>query len=106
MSSKIDSTVVRKMLSLAKLGNSYSEQELQELTNQLASVLDYVQELQEVDTSSVSATAIIQKCKIQDLREDKEIEDKAEYERVRQNIINNFPKKQANLLLLPVKVIQ
>ena len=106
MSAQINSTVVKKMLGLAKLGNSYSEQELEKLAGELSSVLEYVQELKEVDTSGVSSTTIIQTCKIDDLRPDTPPTDLDKYGQVRQNIINNFPKKQGDLLVLPIKVVE
>ena len=106
MSTQINSTVVKRMLGLAKLGNNYSEQELEKLAEELGSILEYVEELKEIDTSTVNSTTIIPTCKISDLRTDIPNDNSDKYQKVRQNIINNFPKKQGDLLVLPIKVVQ
>ncbi len=103
---KINKQTVKKMALLARISKDLSDKELNEYAEKLDSVLSYVQELQEIDVSGVEATDIIPTCTIDDLREDEACKDQDSYQRVRQNIISNFPKKQGDLLVLPVKVVE
>jgi aspartyl-tRNA(Asn)/glutamyl-tRNA(Gln) amidotransferase subunit C len=101
----IDPQTVRKLAILTRLQSNPSDEFVEHYADQLSSVLDYLNELQEVDTKGVSATAIIDKNTLDDLRDDVPPQDKESYERVRQNILHNFPNRQGDLLVLPVRII-
>jgi aspartyl-tRNA(Asn)/glutamyl-tRNA(Gln) amidotransferase subunit C len=103
--SKINSQTVRKLAKLTRLRLDPSQDFLDKYESQLSSVLEYLNELQEVDTEGVSSTSIISKNTLDELREDLPPSDLEEYSRIRFNIINNFPKKQGNLLVLPVRIV-
>jgi aspartyl/glutamyl-tRNA(Asn/Gln) amidotransferase C subunit len=103
---KINPATIKKILNLAKLDNNPSEEELELYSSQIESILQYADELKEVDTSMVKATDIIPTCFIEDLREDEFSFDPNQYQKVRQNIITNFPKRQGDLLVLPIKVVE
>jgi aspartyl-tRNA(Asn)/glutamyl-tRNA(Gln) amidotransferase subunit C len=96
----ITKETVAKVAKLARLTNNPSEEFLDKYTKDLSSIIDYINELQNLDTNGVLPTDGIRTIKIQDLREDI-VTSGIEYQKVRQNIIDNFPTKQGNLLLLP-----
>jgi aspartyl-tRNA(Asn)/glutamyl-tRNA(Gln) amidotransferase subunit C len=106
MSQTITPQTVTKMASLAKISNNPSEEEIQEHATNLSQVLDYVEELREVDVTGVSATDIIPTTTLDNLRADEPPQDQDKYQQVRHNIICNFPQKQGDLLVLPTKIIE
>jgi aspartyl-tRNA(Asn)/glutamyl-tRNA(Gln) amidotransferase subunit C len=101
--SQITKQTVIKMANLARI--PLTDELIEKYTLELENILSYVDELKEVDTSSVKATQIILTCKVQDLADDEPYTDQEEYTKVRNNIIKNFPKKQGNLLVLAKKII-
>jgi len=106
-SNSISTQTVKKISkSLAKLNSNPDPDFLQKYTDELSSVLNYLAQLAEVDTTNTSSTDIIPTCKISDLRDDEAYTDQAEIQSIRQRIIYNFPKSQSNLLTLNAKVIE
>ncbi len=99
-SQALPASAVKKIAHLARLSQNPTEEFLNKYGEDLGAILSYVEELKEVDTFGVSAlnSRIIQ---INELREDEFAEDNSIYQKVRQNIINNFPNKQNNLLVIP-----
>jgi aspartyl-tRNA(Asn)/glutamyl-tRNA(Gln) amidotransferase subunit C len=100
-SQNITSDITSKVAGLSRLATELSPDLLQKYTSQLGDVLEYVEELQKVDTTNIQPLDGIRTCKISELRPDEPAGDPSEYARVRQNIINNFPHKQGNLLVIP-----
>jgi aspartyl-tRNA(Asn)/glutamyl-tRNA(Gln) amidotransferase subunit C len=101
MSKKLDAATVKKIAQLAKLSNDPSPEFLEKYGEELGAILEYVDQLQEVDTSGISPTDGIRTISISQLREDHPPEDNEEYIRIRNNIIANFPTKTGVLLELP-----
>jgi aspartyl-tRNA(Asn)/glutamyl-tRNA(Gln) amidotransferase subunit C len=97
----ITQDTVAKVAKLARLSNNPSPEFLTKYTTELSSILDYINQLQEVDTNGVSPTDGIRTIKVSQLREDTPDANQEDYQRVRNNIINNFPNRQGDLLTLP-----
>jgi aspartyl-tRNA(Asn)/glutamyl-tRNA(Gln) amidotransferase subunit C len=97
----ITKDTVAKVAKLAKLSNNPDEEFLNKYTSELSSIIDYINQLQEVDTTGISPTDGIRTINVNQLREDTPPFDTEEYNKIRQNIINNFPTKQGDLLVLP-----
>jgi aspartyl-tRNA(Asn)/glutamyl-tRNA(Gln) amidotransferase subunit C len=104
--SSINSQTVRKIASLSRLKSDPDEQFLSKYSSQLTNVLDYLETLQEVDVTGVSATAVIAKITLDDLQEDQIDPDQDNYQITRTNIIANFPQRQGDLLVIPVRIIE
>jgi aspartyl-tRNA(Asn)/glutamyl-tRNA(Gln) amidotransferase subunit C len=101
MSKKLDSSTVKKIAQLAKLSSDPSPEFLDKYGEELGAILEYVDQLQEVDTSDILPTDGLRTIKIADLREDNPPENQENYDRIRVNIISNFPTKNGVLLELP-----
>jgi aspartyl-tRNA(Asn)/glutamyl-tRNA(Gln) amidotransferase subunit C len=97
----ITKDTVAKVAKLARLSNNPDEEFLTKYTGELSSIIEYINQLQEVDTTGISPTDGIRTITVNQLREDTAPIDIEEYNKIRQNIINNFPTKQGNLLVLP-----
>ena len=97
----ITTNITQKIAKLSHLSVELSDQEVHKYTSQLGAVLEYVEQLQSVDTGKIQALDGIRTCQISDLRPDIVSQDQGDYNRIRQNIIANFPNKQGNLLVLP-----
>ncbi len=97
----ITKDTVAKVAKLARINNNPDDQFLDKYTGELSQILDYINQLQEVNTAGISPIDGIRTIKIQELRSDTPAQDLVEYNRIRQNIINNFPNKQGDLLVLP-----
>jgi aspartyl/glutamyl-tRNA(Asn/Gln) amidotransferase C subunit len=98
----VNSSVVKKIAKLARLSNNENDNEKLELfQTQLESILSHVSELNQIDTKGIAATDGWRSCGIDDLREDSEVSDQVTYNQVKANIINNFPNKTGNLLVIP-----
>jgi len=94
---KIDKNTILKIAKLCRI--KISEQETEELSTQLSSILDWVEQLNEVDTNKVEPLSNISRAKLP-LREDKEIsEDKSN------EILKNAPEKLENYFVVP-KVVE
>lgn len=102
MSNILDPKVVSKIAHLARLSNNPSEDFLEKNGRELGAILDYVAELKEVDISGVDniigSTRVVT---IDDLAPDELDLKLDEYQKIRNNIIANFPNKQGDLLVLP-----
>jgi aspartyl-tRNA(Asn)/glutamyl-tRNA(Gln) amidotransferase subunit C len=101
MSSALDDNSVRKIARLARISANPSDDFLEKYGKELNSIVEYVGKLKELDTTGISATDGIRTITLSQLREDNPPQDIEEYRRIRQNIINNFPVKQGDLLIVP-----
>lgn len=101
MSNALDKDSVKKIAKLARISSNPSEEFLEKYSKELNSIVEYVGKLKELDTTGISATDGIRTITVSQLREDNPPQDIKEYMRIRQNIINNFPAKQGDLLIVP-----
>jgi aspartyl-tRNA(Asn)/glutamyl-tRNA(Gln) amidotransferase subunit C len=101
MASIIDPKSIKKIAILARLNDSPDQAFLEEYGLQLGKILEYVEELNEVDTSGIDPLGSNRTILFSELREDEIHLDQTRYQRVRTNILNNFPNKQGNLLVVP-----
>lgn len=100
--SQITPAIVAKMAYLARLAKSPQPEFLDKYSRELGAILDYVAELNQVDISQV--TDVIGSARVvtmDDLAADEPEVSPDEYQRIRANIIANFPNKQGDLLILP-----
>ena len=102
---KITTQTTKKMASLSRIRSNPSDDFLEINTQNLNGILDYIKEIQSVDTGNISPTDIIQTITIDKLREDVPETDQTKYQAKRQRIIANFPKKQGTLLIIPNRII-
>jgi aspartyl-tRNA(Asn)/glutamyl-tRNA(Gln) amidotransferase subunit C len=100
MSTKLDAAAVKKIAYLARLNQNPDQAFLDKYGDEIGEILGYVQELNEVDTSGIDPLGGSRTIFVFQLRDD-EPADSPDYDRVRTNIINNFPNKQGNLLVVP-----
>jgi aspartyl-tRNA(Asn)/glutamyl-tRNA(Gln) amidotransferase subunit C len=101
MASIIDPKSIKKIASLARLSESPDQTFLDEYGQQLGKILDYVEELNEVDTSGIDPLGGNRIILFSELRPDTVNSDQVNYQKVRVNILNNFPNKQGDLLVVP-----
>ena len=101
MSKILDPEIVRKIAFLARLSKDPSPEFLEKYGIELGAVLEYMEQLKELDTSGIDPFGGARTITISDLREDEPNQNTQDYLRVRQNIIKNFPNKQGDLLVLP-----
>jgi aspartyl-tRNA(Asn)/glutamyl-tRNA(Gln) amidotransferase subunit C len=101
MSNALDKNSVKKIAGLARISADPSEEFLEKYSKELNSIVEYVGKLKELDTTGISATDGIRTITVNRLREDNPPQDAEQYRRIRQNIINNFPAKQGDLLIVP-----
>lgn len=87
---------VQKIATLARL--NFSEEELDRFANQLSSILDYIERLNQLDTDKVKPTAYTL-TEVTPFREDKVYTNQA-----RETILENAPDREDNLFRVP-KVI-
>ena len=98
----LDSATVRKVATkLARISDNPSPEFLEKFGQELGSILEYVDQLQEVDTTGLKPTDGLRTTTLDKLRPDEPTDDEERYARVRQNIINQFPHKNGTLLALP-----
>jgi aspartyl-tRNA(Asn)/glutamyl-tRNA(Gln) amidotransferase subunit C len=93
----LDPETVTKIAKLARLTDNPSPEFLEKYGAELGAILDYVDELQKVDTTGISPTDGIRTNHIDQLREDIVHVDP----QIRARIIANFPTKKGDLLELP-----
>jgi len=98
---KITAAQVRKVAAMARLDSNPSDEFVQKFQQQLGDILAHVEELQEVDTTGITPTDGVRTISVSNLRPDTAPEDQDKYQRVRKNIITNFPNKQGDLLIVP-----
>jgi aspartyl-tRNA(Asn)/glutamyl-tRNA(Gln) amidotransferase subunit C len=97
MSKVLDSQTVTKIAKLARLTDNPTPEFLEKYGKELGAILDYVEELQKVDTTGISPTDGLRSTTINQLREDIPFVD----EDIRARIIANFPIKKGDLLEVP-----
>jgi len=97
----LDADIVRKIALLARLSKDPSPEFLEKYGLELGAVLEYMEQLKELDTSGADPFGGVRTIAIDQLRNDEPDQNQNDYLRVRQNIINNFPNKQGDLLVLP-----
>jgi Asp-tRNA(Asn)/Glu-tRNA(Gln) amidotransferase C subunit len=97
---------VKKVGLLGRLFTQIDDAKLGLYQLQLSAVLGYANELSKIDTGSFSPHQAIGIVGINDLRDDQSNDEPEDYERVRQNIMRNFPARQGNFLQLPVRIIE
>jgi aspartyl/glutamyl-tRNA(Asn/Gln) amidotransferase C subunit len=95
----LTSQTVQSIAKLARLYEDMSDELVEEYTTELSGILDLADQLQQIDTSSVDFLDGLRTITIEELREDIPSEGE-DYDRVKQNIINNFPNQQNNLLVI------
>ena len=94
---KIDKNTTLKIAKLCRL--KIEKHETEELSSQLSSILDWVEQLNEVNTDNVEPLSNVSKAKLL-LRKDKENpEDKSK------DILTNAPEKLENYFVVP-KVVE
>ena len=101
MSYILDPETVKKIAFLARLSKNPSPEFLEKYGIELGAVLEYMEQLKEIDTSGIDPFAGVRTIAVAELRDDEPVLDTVDYNRIRQNIINNFPNKQGDLLVLP-----
>lgn len=101
MTKKLDSKTVKKIAQLARLSNEPEKDFLDKYGEELGAIIGHVEELQKLDTKGISPLDGVRTITVEELREDEPEADQEKYTRIRQNIINNFPNHQGNLLILP-----
>lgn len=97
----ISNQTVAKVADLARITKNPSQEFLDKYTKELSSIIEYINQLQVVDTKNITPNDGVRTITIKDLREDQITTDPATYLRIRNNIINNFPSRQGDLLVLP-----
>lgn len=97
MSKVLDPQTVTKIAKLARLTDNPTPEFLEKYGKELGAILDYVEELQKVDTTGISPTDGLRSTTINQLREDIPFVD----EDIRVRIIANFPIKKGDLLEVP-----
>ena len=93
----LDPQTVTKIAKLARLTDNPSPEFLEKYGKELGAILDYVDELQKVDTSGISPTDGLRTATVSQLREDIPYVDSE----IRARIIANFPNKKGELLEVP-----
>lgn len=87
---KLDRETVEHIALLARLG--LSDEEKDRLAEQLSSVLDHINVLQEVDTEDIPPTA--QVIELQNILRDDEVEDSLPVE----DVLRNAPRSEENFI--------
>lgn len=87
---KLDRETVEHIAMLARLG--LSDEEKDRLAEQLSSVLDHINVLQEVDTADIPPTA--QVIELQNILRDDEVEDSMPVE----DVLRNAPRSEENFI--------
>jgi aspartyl-tRNA(Asn)/glutamyl-tRNA(Gln) amidotransferase subunit C len=105
-SNNISRESVKKVGNLSRLFTEIGDSELDKYQSQLSAVLDYADELSKIDTTGFSPHQAIATIGLDDLRVDEVDEDTTTVERIRQNILNNFPARQGDFLQLPIRIIE
>jgi aspartyl-tRNA(Asn)/glutamyl-tRNA(Gln) amidotransferase subunit C len=91
---------LKKIANLARLYDNPELAFLEKSAAELEPILNYVEELKEVDVEGIDPLSGNRTISISQLREDNFI-DSPEYQRIRLNIIKNFPSSQGDLLMVP-----
>ena len=94
---KIDKNTILKIAKLTRV--KINNNEIVELSNQLSSILDWVEILNEVDTDNIEPLSNVSKSKLYLRKDEKNIEDKSN------EVLSNAPEKLENYFVVP-KVIE
>ena len=97
----MDAQTVAKIAYLSRLSHQPGQDFLDKYGQELGAILEYVAQLQEVDTSSVTNLLGTSRVVTLDALAEDEPWDEGEAGRIRQNIIDNFPNRQGDLLVVP-----
>jgi aspartyl/glutamyl-tRNA(Asn/Gln) amidotransferase C subunit len=97
---------VKKVANLGRLYKTSTDEDNLAPQKDLNAILEMVQKLSKLDLSKFSPHAAFKVISISELREDEPNNSTEEYQRVRQNILNNFPTRQGDLLQLPIRIIE
>ena len=99
--SGITLATIQKVAHLSRISNNkLTAEELERYRSQLEAILEHVTELQAVDTGDIATTDGWRTNTIADLRQDQIDPDDATYERVRQNILKNFPNRNGDFCVV------
>lgn len=105
-SNNITKESVKKVGALSRLFIEIDDVKLDLYQSQLSAILGYADELSKIDVTGISPHQAFTTIGINDLRDDEADPDSATVERVRQNILSNFPSRQGDFLQLPVRIIE
>ena len=94
---KIDKNTILKIAKLTRV--KINNNEIDELSNQLSSILDWVEILNEVDTDNIEPLSNVSKSKLYLRKDEKNKEDKSN------DVLSNAPEKLENYFVVP-KVIE
>ena len=94
---KIDKNTILKIAKLTRV--KINNNEIAELSNQLSSILDWVEILNEVNTENIKPLSNVSKSKLYLRKDEKNIEDKSN------DVLSNAPEKLENYFVVP-KVIE
>jgi aspartyl/glutamyl-tRNA(Asn/Gln) amidotransferase C subunit len=97
---------VKKVANLSRLSTDLSDEISTKFQKNLNNILGYANKLSNVDTTGYSPHSTIATVGINDLRDDSTDHDTPDYQRIRQNILNNFPVRQGDFLQLPVRIVE
>jgi aspartyl/glutamyl-tRNA(Asn/Gln) amidotransferase C subunit len=106
MSTIITPQDVKKVASLSRLFHDADSTVIDGYQYNMDAVLRYADQLSRIDVTGFSPHQSFAVISISDLREDEEDNDTVDYQRVRNNILNNFPARQGDLLELPVRIVE
>ena len=94
---KIDKNTILKIAKLTRV--KINNNEIDELSNQLSSILDWVEILNEVDTDNIEPLSNVSKSKLYLRKDEKNIENKSN------EVLSNAPEKLENYFVVP-KVVE
>ena len=94
---KIDKNTILKIAKLTRV--KINNNEIAELSNQLSSILDWVEILNEVNTDNVEPLSNVSRSKLYLRKDEKSKEDKSS------DILSNAPEKLENYFVVP-KVVE
>ena len=94
---KIDKNTILKIAKLTRV--KINNNEIAELSNQLSSILDWVEILNEVNTDNIEPLSNVSKSKLYLRKDEKNIENKSN------EVLSNAPEKLENYFVVP-KVVE
>ncbi len=94
---KIDKNTTLKIAKLSRI--KIKDDEIQELSSQLSSILDWVEQLNEVDTKNIEPLSNVSKAELPLRKDIEESSDNSE------KILSNAPEKLENFFAVP-KVVE
>lgn len=100
---QINSAITKKVYQLARISKAPTDDIVDTKTQELSSILEYADQISEVDTTGFDSLQGSRIITVNELREDVPYNSeaqKAQYQKVRQAIIANFPNSKSNLLVV------